>query len=161
MKKGYGKIKIAVDEYLLSVKDKYTFEIILLRPGYVLDKGRSCPFVKQFPLGINLVKGSKKSKQPIVLKESVHEAVLRILSQNENLPVYHFFPDNDQTKYQFTKENFNGIVLLMPEFIFRNIPFLLTKFGLLPKSLYSRFDGMYIKSVYSSKLSEDKLQMQF
>ena len=46
-KKGYGEIKIAVDEYLQSVKNYYDFEIILVRPGYVLDNSRPCPFIKK------------------------------------------------------------------------------------------------------------------
>lgn len=160
-KKGYGAIKIAVDEFILSVKSKYPFEIILVRPGYVLDKSRVCPFVKKFPFRINLIKGNKKSKQPIVKKEKIHKAIKEILTQNENLSVYHFFPNNDQTKFQFAKENYNGIFLPMPEIIFRYIPLLINKLGILPKSLYSRFEGMYIKGIFSSKQTEKKLKIKF
>lgn len=160
-KKGYGEIKIAVDEYLQSVKHTYPFEIILVRPGYVLDLTRSCPFVKNLPLGFNLIKGNKKSKQPIVMKESIHKALLKILSMDTNDPVYHFFPDTDQTKYQFAKEKFGGKVLIMPELIFKTIPLLFTKIGILPKSVYSRFEGMYIKTVFRSKSTEQKLQIKF
>jgi nucleoside-diphosphate-sugar epimerase len=160
-KKGYGEIKIAVDEFILSVKDKYPIDIILVRPGYVLDDSRACPFVKNLPFGFNLIKGNRKSKQPIVRKESIHKAILQILSSRENLSVYHFFPNIDQTKYQYTKEKFGGIIMVMPEFIFRIIPLWLTKLGVFPKSLYSRFEGMYIKTVFSSEKTEEKLHIKF
>lgn len=161
LKKGYGEVKIAVDEYLLSASHRYSFEIIVVRPGYVLDDNRPCPFVKRLPGGFNLIKGSKKSKQPIVKKESIHKALLRILALDDNNPVYHFFPNDDQTKFQFAKEKFGGIILVMPEFLFRTIPFLFAKIGLFPKSLYSRFDGMYIKTVFSSNKTEERLQIKF
>lgn len=160
-KKGYGEIKIAVDEYLLSVKEKYSFEIILVRPGYVLDDSRSYPFVKKLPFGLNLIKGNRESIQPVVLQESVHKAVLQIISNNDNLPVYHFFSNTNQTKYQLATEKYGGIILIMPEFLFRKIPLMFTKIGIFPKSLYSRFDGMYIKTVFSSEKTENKLQIKF
>ena len=160
-KKGYGEIKIAVDEYLLSVKDEFPFEIILVRPGYVLDENRKCPFVKALPMGFNMIKGNKESKQPVVLKNSIHKAILQILSIEDNHTVYHFFSDNDQTKYQFAKEKFKGINLIMPEIIFKTIPFILSKIGIFPKSIYSRFEGMYIKTTFSSKKTEEKLQIKF
>lgn len=160
-KKGYGEIKIAVDEYLQSMKGRYAFEIILVRPGYVLDEIRACPFVKKLPLGIRLIKGNRESKQPIVKKESIHRAILQILTLDKNYPVYHFFPNNDQTKYQFAKENFGGLIIPMPEIIFKVLPFILTKVGVVPKSLYSRFEGMYIKTIFSSKITEQKLNIIF
>lgn len=160
-KKGYGEIKIAVDEYLLSVKEQYDFEIIIVRPGYVLADDRPCPFVKQFPLGIYLIKGNKKSKQPIVSRDNIHKAMVRILSTEKNDEVYHLFPDNDQTKYLFAKQHYKGIFLFLPELLFNGIPYILMKFNIFPKSLYSRFEGMYIKTVFSSKRTEEKLQIKF
>jgi nucleoside-diphosphate-sugar epimerase len=160
-KKGYGKIKISVDEYLLSVKDQYPFDIILVRPGYVLDENRACPFVKQLPLRLSLIKGNKKSKQPIVNKESIHKALLLILSISKNNSVYHFFPNNNQTKYQFAKEKFGGIIITLPTLIFKILPKMLTKMGVFPNFLYSRFEGMYIQTEYSSEKTEQKLQLKF
>lgn len=160
-KKGYGEIKIAVDEYLLSVRNKYPFEIVLVRPGYVLDENRASPFVKELPLGINLIKGNKLSKQPIVSKENIHKALIQILSIPNNDTVYHFFPNNDQTKYQFAKEKFGGVILTMPVLLFKAIPLVLTKIGIFPKSLYSRFEGMYIYTVFSSEKTEKKLKIKF
>lgn len=160
-KKGYGEIKIAVDEYLISVKDQYSFEIILVRPGYVLDETRACPFVKTLPLDIHLIKGNKLSKQPIVKKEDIHKALIKIISLENNLSVYHFFPNNNQTKYNFAKEKFRGKIITMPEFLFNNIPKFFNKIGLFPKSLYSRFEGMYIKTIFSSNKTEEKLNLKF
>jgi len=74
-KRGYAEIKIAVDNYLLSVKDSLSFELILVRPGYVLADNRPCPFIKPLRCGCAIIKGDKKSRQPIVKREDIHEAL--------------------------------------------------------------------------------------
>lgn len=161
IKKGYGEIKIGVDQYLMHKKENFPFELVLVRPGYVLADNRPCPFIKKLPLGGCVIKGNRKSKQPIVRREDIHKALIRIIETKENLPVYHFFPNDGMTKYRYAKQIVNGTVLIMPKCIFKYIPFLLCKMGIIPKSLYSRFDGMYIESNFNSVMTENKLNIQF
>ena len=52
-------------------------------------------------------------------------------------------------------------VLSLPKFLFDGIPSVLCKIGIIPKSLYSRFAGMYIESNFSSKHTEEKLNIKF
>lgn len=160
-KKGYAEIKIAVDNYLLSVKDALPFELIMVRPGYVLADNRPCPFIKPLPCGFAVIKGNKKSKQPIVRREDIHEALIKIINIENNDTVYHLFPNDKMTKYRYAKQLGYKHLLVMPKFIFKCIPHLLTKIGVLPKSLYSRFDGMYIESDFSSERTEEKLNIKF
>lgn len=160
-KKGYGEIKIAVDQFLLKLKNKLPFEIVFVRPGYVLADNRPCPFIKKLLLNLYIIKGNKKSKQPIVRREDIHKALMQIIEKEQNLPVYHFFPNDGMTKYQYAKQTTRGIILTLPKCIFKSIPFFLMKIKLMPKSLYSRFEGMYIESEFSSKLTEEYLTIKF
>lgn len=161
MMEGYGKIKIAVDEYLNAVKEGLPFEVVMVRPGYVLADGRPAPFIKRLPGGISVILGNKKSKQPIVRREDIHEALVRIIETDKNLPVYHLFQNNDITKYAFAKQTVGGVILTLPKVIFERIPYLLMKLHVIKPALYSRFDGMYNYNIASSEMTEKKLNMQF
>ncbi len=160
-KKGYAEIKIATDEYLLSEKEALPFELILVRPGYVLADNRPCPFIKQLPMGITIIKGNKKSKQPIVKRKEIHLALLNIIKTEHNDGIYHLFPNDGMTKYRYAKETIGGMVLTMPKWLFKGLPFLMCKIGMMPKALYSRFEGMYIESDFSSERTEKKLMLKF
>lgn len=161
MMEGYGKIKIAVDEYLNAVKEGLPFEVVMVRPGYVLADGRPAPFIKRLSGGISVILGNKKSKQPIVRREDIHEALVRIIETEKNLPVYHLFQNNDITKYAFAKQTMGGVILTLPKVIFERIPYLLMKLHVIKPALYSRFDGMYNYNIASSEITEKKLNMQF
>lgn len=160
-KKGYGALKIAVDQYLISVRDSLPFEVVLVRPGYVLADNRPCPFIKPLPLGLTVIKGNSKSKQPIVKRQEIHEAVIRIIETNQNLPVYHFFPNDGMTKFRFAREQGYKYLIPMPKLIFKWIPWALMKVGVMKKAMYSRFDGMYNESGFCSEKTEKKLNIQF
>lgn len=161
MMEGYGKMKIAVDEYLNRIKDSLPFEVVMVRPGYVLAEGRPAPFIKRLSGGMSVILGNKKSKQPIVRREDIHEALVRIIETEKNLPVYHLFQNNDITKYAFAKQTVGGIILPLPKMIFERIPYLMMKLHVIKPALYSRFDGMYNYNVASSEMTEKKLNMHF
>lgn len=161
MMEGYGKIKIASDEFLNSVKQSLPFEVVMVRPGYVLADNRPAPFIKRLPCGVSVILGNKKSRQPIVKREDIHLALLKIIETDKNLPVYHLFQNNDITKYHFAKQTVGGLILVLPKFIFEGLPRLMMKMGLMKKALYSRFDGMYNYNVASSTMTESKLNIKF
>ena len=161
MMEGYGKIKIACDEFLNSIKQSLPFEVVMVRPGYVLADNRPAPFIKRLPCGISVILGNKKSRQPIVKREDIHLALLKIIETDTNLPVYHLFQNNDITKYNFAKQTVGGLILVLPKFIFEGLPRLMMKMGLMKKALYSRFDGMYNYNVASSTMTESKLNIKF
>lgn len=161
IKRGYAEYKIAVDQYLLTVKDSLPFEVIFVRPGYVLAEGIACPFMKRLPFGVTVIKGNKSSRQPVVRREDIHKAILEIIRIEKNNSVYHFFPNNGMTKYRHAKETARGIVICMPKWLFRGVPLLLCKLHVISPGLFSRFDGMYIESDFSSAVTELKLNMKF
>ena len=161
MMEGYGKIKIACDEFLNSIKQSFPFEVVMVRPGYVLADNRPAPFIKRLPCGVSVILGNKKSRQPIVKREDIHLALLKIIETDKNLPVYHLFQNNDITKYNFAKQTVGGLILVLPKFIFEGLPRLMMKMGMMKKALYSRFDGMYNYNVASSTMTESKLNIKF
>lgn len=161
MMEGYGKIKIACDEFLNSIKQSLPFEVVMVRPGYVLADNRPAPFIKRLPYGVSVILGNKKSRQPIVKREDIHLALLKIIETDKNLPVYHLFQNNDITKYNFAKQTVGGLILVLPKFIFEALPRLMMKMGMMKKALYSRFDGMYNYNVASSTMTESKLNIKF
>ena len=161
MMEGYGKIKIACDEFLNSIKQSLPFEVVMVRPGYVLADNRPAPFIKRLPCGATVILGNKKSRQPIVKREDIHLALLKIIETDKNLPVYHLFQNNDITKYNFAKQTVGGLILVLPKFIFEGLPRLMMKMGMMKKALYSRFDGMYNYNVASSTMTESKLNIKF
>lgn len=161
MMEGYGKIKIACDEFLNSIKQSLPFEVVMVRPGYVLADNRPAPFIKRLPCGVSVILGNKKSCQPIVKREDIHLALLKIIETDTNLPVYHLFQNNGITKYNFAKQTIGGLILVLPKFIFEGLPRLMMKMGLMKKALYSRFDGMYNYNVASSTMTESKLNIKF
>ncbi|MFR9557725.1 MAG: NAD(P)-dependent oxidoreductase [Rikenellaceae bacterium] len=160
-KKGYGEIKIAVDQYLMQIKESLPFELVLVRPGYVLADDRNCPFIKKLPLGLSIIKGNFDSKQPIVRRSDIHMALIRIMQTSSNDTVYHLFPNDGMTKYKYAKNIGSGLIIPMPKCIFKLIPYAFMKIGILPKSIYSRFEGMYIESDFRSKATECKLNIKF
>ena len=161
MMEGYGKIKIACDEFLNSIKQSLPFEVVMVRPGYVLADNRPAPFIKRLPCGASVILGNKKSRQPIVKREDIHLALLKIIETDKNLPVYHLFQNNDITKYNFANQTVGGLILVLPKLIFEGLPRLMMKMGMMKKALYSRFDGMYNYNVASSTMTESKLNIKF
>jgi len=159
-KKGYGEVKIEVDKYLLSQKN-LPFKVSLVRPGYVLAENRPCPFVKRLPLGISIIKGNRKSVQPIVKREDIHKALLNMIQLNSTEQVYLFTPSSQTTKYEFAKQNFGGIILPLPKWLILGISGLLLKLKFIPVSLYVRVEGMYIESIYDSTQTEKVLNIKF
>lgn len=159
--RGYGLIKISTDEYFDSLKGVLPFELIRVRPGFVLADGVNCPFIKKLPFGIHIVLGNKKSTLPIVLRSDIHGALLQLLKEDIHIGVCHLFPDNGMTKYSYAKQNVGGVILTLPKVIFWGIPFILAKLHVMSGALYCRFEGMYITSRYSSSRTETVLNLSF
>lgn len=159
--KGYGVLKIATDEYLDSVKASVPFQLIRVRPGFVLAEGVACPFIKNLPGGFKVILGNKKSTLPIVWREDIHKALIKLLEEDVNIDICHLFPDNGMTKYQYAKDTVGGRILTLPKFLFKDMPHAMAAIKLMPNSLAVRFERMFIDSHYSSELSEKTLGFKF
>lgn len=158
---GYGRIKIVTDEYLDSIKNSLDFELILVRPGYVIAPGTSCPFIKHLVGPIHVVLGDKNSTMPLVRREDIHTALMQIIQIEKNLPVYLFCPNEKMTKYMYAKSTVGWGAFFLPKWLFERGPYLMARLGIIPWTLYSRFEGMFTSIIYSSELTEKTLHMNF
>lgn len=159
-KAGYGEVKIAVDKYLMSLTN-LPFSISFIRPGYVLGKNRTCPFVKKLPLGISIIKGDKKSKQPIVRRDDIHQALLNMIKLESSKSVYLFVPNHEMTKHGYAKENFGGLIIPLPKWLILGLSKMFLKLNVINKSLFVRVEGMYIETKYNSSKTEKELNIKF
>lgn len=160
MMRGYGQIKIATDEYLTSVMNDVLFEIIRVRPGFVLAQGMACPFIKKVG-PVSIILGNKKSTMPIVRREDIHKALIRIIKTEKNLPVYLFYPNDGMSKYKYAKKTVGGMIVTLPKWLFDGVPHLMASMHIIPWALYSRFEGMFTSMSYSSAQTENVLKMKF
>lgn len=159
-KEGYGEVKIAVDNYFMSLTN-LPFSISFIRPGYVLAVDRPCPFLKKMPLGITIIKGDKKSKQPIVKRDDIHQALINMLNNGSNESVYLFVPNLEMTKYSYAKEHFGGVIVPLPKWLILGFSKLFLRANLIKKSFYVRIESMYIESDYNSNKTEEALNIKF
>ncbi len=159
--KGYGLMKIATDEYLTKMAPAYDVEIVRVRPGFILAPGMACPFIKRLAGPFSLILGNKKSTMPIVKREEVHKALLRIIETEDNLPVYMLYPDDGMTKFAYARKTVGGILITLPKPVFEGIPRLMAGIHVMPGALYSRFEGMFTQINYRSAETEKKLKLKF
>lgn len=159
--KGYGVIKIATDEYLTSIMDSVPFEIIRVRPGFVLASGMNCPFIKHLFGSISIILGNRASTNPIVRREDIHRALVCILKTEKNLPIYLFYPNDRMTKYKYAQKTVGGLILTLPQWLFNGLPYKMAKMHLMSWALYSRFEGMFTSTAYTSYKTEQVLKIKF
>lgn len=159
-KAGYGEVKISIDKYLMALTN-LSFSISFVRPGYVLANNRPCPFVKTLPLGITIVKGDKKSKQPIIKRDAIHQALVNMIQLNSNERVYLFVPNYKMTKYIYAKEHIGGLVITLPKWLILGVSKIFLRLKLINSSLFVRVEGMYIESNYNSSKTEEALNIKF
>ena len=158
--RGYGQIKIITDEYLTSMMNAMPFEIIRVRPGFVLSPGMSCPFIKRVG-PVSIILGNKNSTMPIVRREDIHKALISIIKKETNLPVYLFLPNDSMTKYEYAKKTVGDVIITLPKWLFKGVPHLMASMHLIPWALYSRFEGMFTNISYNSEQTEKVLNIKF
>jgi nucleoside-diphosphate-sugar epimerase len=159
-KEGYSRIKIEVDKFLESVQDTH-FKISFIRLGYVIAADRPIPFIKKFFFDFVFIKGSKRSILPLVNREVVHEAFLRIISSKEISSVYLFVPSDNRTKNQIVKDLGYSKTIFMPEYFILKCSYILKSVGIISNSFYYRIEGMFISTHYDSRRTQELLNIKF
>ncbi len=123
-KGGYGIIKSSADNRLESEKRNCTFEIVFVRPGYIVADDNPHPFkgIAKF-LGSNLAVliGNKHSTLPCILRSTLHACLEEIAVQDNPLPVYLLVEGVGTTKYSYFKSQSNSAVIPLPKCFFELI----------------------------------------
>ncbi|MFW6249036.1 MAG: NAD-dependent epimerase/dehydratase family protein, partial [Bacteroidota bacterium] len=105
-KKGsYGSIKVAVDHYIKSLKDR-SYKVSFVRPGFIYDKN-DMPSITGVGIRLSsflaIVLGNRKTPLTIIKRNRFHEAIIRIIETGCKQDVYLIFENNQSTKKEFLR----------------------------------------------------------
>lgn len=121
LKGGYGIIKAAVDNMLEMNRGAVGFDIVFVRPGYIVAVDNPHPFkgiAKFIGSKIAILIGDKKATLPCIRRETLHKCLAEIAVQDNPLDVYLLVEGNDGTKYSYFRSLSGAIVLPLPKWLF-------------------------------------------
>lgn len=121
LKGRYGLIKAAVDNLLEISRHTMPFEIVFVRPGYIVADDNPHPFkgVAKF-LGSRLaiLIGDKKATLPCIRRDILHQCLAEIAIQENPLPVYLLLEDENGTKYSYFRSQSRAMAIPLPKNLF-------------------------------------------
>lgn len=147
----YAKIKLATDKYLIESCNNFTFDICILRPGYVYEFYKQVKFSIKIYGNIRILLSDRKSVLPTICKKQLHSSLIKIIFSN-NLPrVIHLFENGGTNKYLFTKNTYpRSFIISINYLLFLIIPKYLFKYSSKSRLFYSRIEGLFIQSKFYS-----------
>lgn len=159
-KGGYGIIKSAADNRLESAKRNCDFDIIFVRPGYIVAEDNPHPFkgVAKF-LGSKLaiLIGNKHSTLPCILRSTLHACLEEIVVQDNPLPVYLLVEGTDTTKYSYFKSQSNSAVIPLPKCFFVLVANTAKCLHLIGDKTVSGIKGIFKVQKFDNTLTKSKL----
>lgn len=161
-KGGYAGIKVAVDNYLMTHQiDGLTVSFI--RPGYIYTKNQEVSkagiLVSKF--GINILLGDKKTSLPLICRETLHQAIVKIILAKDTEKVY-LLLDKDRligTKYNFVCNQWNIRPLCLPYCLIMPLVKVFKQMGVLKERHYLKFVGLFKRTWFNSERTEHILGM--
>lgn len=163
-KGGYARIKVAVDQY---IEDNISEEIKVsyVRPGFIYTKNKeiSKAGILISKLGINILLGDKKTTLPLINREVLHEAIIRIIKTDEPKKVYLILNKDKEagTKYEFVRNQWNVLPICLPYWLIMGGAKLMKFIGILQPRIYQMFVGLFKRTWFNSTDSEKYLGMSF
>lgn len=163
-KGGYASIKVAVDHYLMEHPlDGMTVSYI--RPGYIYTRNREISkagiMVSKF--GLNVLLGDKRTTLPLICRETIHKAIVKIINSEAKERVY-LLLDKDKeagTKYNFVRNQWNVKPLCLPYFPIMCLARLLKCLRIFKRCHYLKFVGLFKRTWFNSEQTEKVLGMNF
>lgn len=163
-KGGYASIKVAVDHYLANnVWDG--IKVSFVRPGFIYTKNQEISkagiLISKF--GINILLGDKKTTLPLISREVLHEAIIRVIKTDEPEKVYLILDKDKQsgTKYEFVRKQWNVSPICLPYWLIMGGAKLMKKWGIIKQRHYLKFVGLFKRTWFNSEESEKSLEMSF
>lgn len=121
LKGGYGIIKAAADKLLEMNKNKVPFDIIFVRPGYIVAPDNPHPYkgiAKFFGTKCAVLIGDKKATLPCINRDVLHECLAEISVQENPLDVYLLVEGEGGTKYSYFRTQSKAFVVPLPRWLF-------------------------------------------
>ena len=163
-KGGYASVKVAVDHYLMD-NPVEGMKISFVRPGFIYTKNHeiSKAGILVSTLGLNILLGGKKTTLPLVSREKVHEALVKIVQAEEKKAVYLLLnPDKeDGTKYNFACRQWNINPITLPSWSILTAAKLLKAIGIFKENHYLKVVGLFKCTWFDSRETEKALNMSF
>lgn len=159
-KGGYASIKVAVDHYLMD----YPVEglgVSFIRPGYIYTKNREISksgiLVSKF--GLNVLLGDKQTTLPLICRETIHQALVKIINAERKEHVY-FLLNKEQrvgTKYNFVRNQWNVKPICLPYTPIMACAKILKSLGIFKHRHYLKFVGLFKRTWFNSEHTEQVL----
>lgn len=163
-KGGYASIKVAVDHYLINNKPKDLF-VSFVRPGFVYTKKQEISNAGLFisKLGLKILFGDKKTTLPLINREKLHDAIIKIINAEEKQNVYLILDKNreDNTKYNFVSRQWNINPICLNRSFFLSIAKIGKTIHLLKPKYYQKVVGLFKRTWFNSTQTELNLDMSF
>nr|WP_320039525.1 NAD-dependent epimerase/dehydratase family protein [uncultured Bacteroides sp.] len=161
-KGGYGSVKVAVDQYLLS--QKLPFEVTFVRPGFIVCDEKELSMagiVMKLPVVGGILLGDAHTSLPLIEKKRIHEAIVRIIMADKKQKVYLLLENMNGTKAQFTARYYKGHVFKLPKKMTLIATNLLKAIGVFKPRYLEQVKGLFKHTYYDSSETEYQLQMSF
>ena len=163
-KGGYARIKVAVDKYIESNVPE-GIKVSYVRPGFIYTKNKEISkagiLISKF--GINILLGDKKTTLPLINREILHEAIIRIIKAEEPKKVYLILNKDKETetKYKFVRNQWNVLPICLPYWLIMGGAKLMKFIGILNQRSFQKFVGLFKRTWFNSTESERNLNMSF
>ena len=161
-KGGYGSVKVAVDQFLLS--NDWSFNVTFIRPGFIVSDEKQLSMagiVLKLPVIGGILMGDKHTSLPLIEKKKIHEALVRIIKAEEKRSVYLLLENMNGTKLQFAKKYYKRHVFLLPKRLTLTMAKLMKSIGIFKSRHVEQVKGLFKHTYYDSSETEFSLQMSF
>lgn len=161
LKGGYASIKVAVDHYLMA--QEHSYEMSFIRPGFVVSNEKQVSLagiVKNLgPVGLLL--GNRQTSLPLIDKNVLHEAIIRILMAEEHREVYLLLENMRGTKSDFAKRYYGKRTISLPKGLTILVAKVLKSLGIFKNRHLEQVIGLFKDTFYDASETEYALQMSF
>lgn len=161
LKGGYGIIKATIDNLLENYKQKASFEIIFVRPGYILAEDNPHPFkgiAKFIGKKLAILIGDKKATLPCIHRDVFHKCLTEIAVQDNPLPVYLLIENKKETKYSYFRSQSQAIVIPLPKCVFFIGANMAKALHILKKRHVCMIKGAFKVNQFDNTLTQNKLK---
>lgn len=161
-KGGYGIIKSVVDNRLEEAKANAEFDVVFVRPGYIVADDNPHKYqgvAKFFGNNFAVLIGNKKSTLPIIHKDILHKCLLEITIQASPLPVYLLVAGQDSTKYSYFKSQSDATIIPLPKLPFVIIADIARLFHLISDKTASGIKGVFKVQKFDNTLTKSRLKI--
>ena len=146
---------------LEEAKKNVKFEIVFVRPGYIVAADNPHPFkgvAKFFTKHFAILIGDKKVTLPCIRREVLHSGLAKIATQKFPLSVYLMVEEGENTKYSYFKSQTNAFVIPIPRWIAFSVADVAKVIHVIDRRTNLTIKGVFKRNYFDNKITKDKLK---